>query len=114
MHELGIVFHVIKRLENLAAEQNLKQVQSVTLEIGEVSGVVGEYLSDCWKWAIKKTTILKDAALNIEMIPAVTICNMCGKTYATVEHGKKCPHCQSEDTVLQSGNEMLIKQIEAC
>ena len=32
MHELGIVFHVIKRLENLASEQNLQQIQSVTLD----------------------------------------------------------------------------------
>lgn len=114
MHELGIVFHVIKRLEALAEEQHLTQIQRVTLEIGEVSGVVPEYLHDCWKWAIKKTQILQEAALSIEPIKAVTICNACGKTYATVEHGKTCPHCASDDTVLQTGNEMSIKQIEAC
>ena len=114
MHELGIVFHVIKRLENLAEEQKLAQIQSVTLEIGEVSGVVPEYLEDCWKWAVKKTQIMQDSSLKIETIPAVTICNSCGKTYGTVEHGRTCPHCQSEDTVLKAGNEMNIKQIEAC
>lgn len=114
MHELGIVFHVIKRLENLAEEQKLAQIQSVTLEIGEVSGVVPEYLEDCWKWAVKKTQIMQNSSLKIETIPAVTICNSCGKTYGTVEHGRTCPHCQSEDTVLQTGNEMNIKQIEAC
>ena len=114
MHELGIVFHVIKRLENLAEEQKLSEIQSVTLEIGEVSGVVPEYLEDCWKWAVKKTQIMQESALKIEVIPAVTICNSCGKTYGTVEHGRTCPHCQSEDTVLKAGNEMNIKQIEAC
>ena len=114
MHELGIVFHVINRLENLAEEQGLSQIQSVTLEIGEVSGVVGAYLEDCWNWAVKKTQIMQEATLKIETIPAVTICNSCGKTYGTVEHGRICPYCQSEDTVLQTGNEMNIRQIEAC
>ena len=114
MHELGLVFHIIKRLENLAQEQNLKKIQSVTLELGEVSGVVPEFLQDGWKWAIKKSQVLDGAALKIESLPATTICNSCGKTYPTVEFGKICPHCKSEDTVLQAGNEMNIKEIEAC
>jgi hydrogenase nickel incorporation protein HypA/HybF len=114
MHELGIVFHVIKRLENLASEQNLQQIQSVTLELGEVSGVVPEFLEDGWKWAVKKSPVMENALLKIETLPAVTICNACGKTYGTVEFGKTCPHCKSEDTVLQTGNEMNIKEIEAC
>ena len=113
MHELGIVFHVIKRLENLAAEQKLTAIQSVTLELGEVSGVVPEFLEDGWKWAVKKSTVLTNAALKIETLPAVTICNACGKTYGTVENGKTCPYCKSEDPVLQTGNEMNIKEIEA-
>ena len=114
MHELGIVFHVIKRLENLAAEQNLQQIQSVTLELGEVSGVVPEFLEDGWKWAVKKSAIMENAALKIETLPAVSICNACGKTFGTVDNGKICPHCKSDDTVLQTGNEMNIKEIEAC
>ena len=114
MHELGLVFHVIKRLENLASEQNLQQIQSVTLELGEVCGVVPEFLEDGWKWAIKKSPLMENAALKIESLPATTICNACGKTYRTVEFGKTCPHCKSEDTVLQAGNEMNIKEIEAC
>ena len=30
-------------------------------------------------------------------VPAVTVCNTCGKTYGTVEHGRICPYCHSED-----------------
>ncbi|EID85138.1 Zn finger protein HypA/HybF [Treponema sp. JC4] len=114
MHELGIVFHVIKRLERLSEEQGLSQIQSVTLELGEVSGVVPDFLLDGWKWAVKKSPVMESAALKIETLPAVTICNACGKTYPTVENGKTCPHCKSDDTVLQCGNEMNIKEIEAC
>ncbi|WP_318720408.1 hydrogenase maturation nickel metallochaperone HypA [Treponema sp.] len=50
----------------------------------------------------------------IVILSVVIICNACGKTFGTVENGKTCPHCKSEDTVLQCGNEMNIKEIEAC
>ena len=42
MHELGIVFHMIKTVERIAEENALTSVSSVTLELGEVSGVVLE------------------------------------------------------------------------
>ena len=48
MHELGIVFHIIKSIEGVDAENQLKKVNAVTIELGEVSGVLHNYLDDCW------------------------------------------------------------------
>ena len=48
MHELGIIVHVMRTVEEVAAENNLTEIRSVTCEIGEVSGVVPEYMADCW------------------------------------------------------------------
>jgi hydrogenase nickel incorporation protein HypA/HybF len=113
MHELGIVFHVIDSLEEVAKTNDIEKIASVTLELGEVSSVIDEYLGDCWKWAAAKHELLDGAELRIETLPAVTLCDDCGKTYRTVEHGKICPHCGSEHTHLQCGNEINIKEIEA-
>lgn len=113
MHELGIVFHIIRTLEASAKENNLKEISSVTLEIGEVSGVMEHYLKDCWKWAVGRTDLLKHASLQIETLPAVTYCEACTKTYPTVQHGRICPYCGSEKTYLLHGNEFLIKEITA-
>ena len=44
MHELGIVFHTIRTIEEVAAEQGLTRVGSVTLELGEVSGAIPQEL----------------------------------------------------------------------
>ena len=72
MHELGVVFHVIKIVEEVATENELTEVESVTLELGEVSGVIESYLQNCWKWAVKKRSeILKDAVLMVETIPEI-------------------------------------------
>lgn len=112
MHELGIVKHVIQTLEQVAQAHQLTTISSVTLEIGEVSGVLGDYLTDCWKWAVSKTDLLQGAALRIEALPAVTLCRACGAEYETVRYGKTCPHCGSEETHLLRGTELNIKEIE--
>ena len=111
MHELSIVFHIAKMVNNIALENNVKHVSKVTLEIGEVSMVVNSYLEDCWNWNAKKYDILKDSKLEIETIKAETYCNNCGKTYETVKFGKTCPFCKSDDTYLLKGNETNLKNI---
>ena len=113
MHELGVVFKVIQQVEEIAAENDVTRVEKVTLSLGEVSSVIPEYLTDCWKWAVKRTEVMKEAALDIETIPAVTHCDGCGQDYPTVQHGKICPFCGSGETWLAQGNEFIIKQIEA-
>ena len=113
MHELGIVFHVIKTIEEVAEEQGLTEVSSVTLEVGEVSTVIPEYLEDCWKWACKKHKLMKNSVLKHEIIKGVTYCEDCQKTYETVKYAKICPYCKSENTYLIQGNEVQIKEIEA-
>ena len=113
MHELGIVFHIIRTVEDVAQQNKVARIRRVTLQLGEVSGVVESYLQDCWKWAAAKSEILPDAVLTVEIIPAVTLFEDCGQQYPTVQFGRICPHCQSPRTHLLQGNEMLIKEIEA-
>ena len=113
MHELGIVFHIIDTLEEVGRENHLASIQSVTVELGEVSTVIPEYLTDCWNWAVKKKELLKEAVMHVEVLPAVTLCRDCGKEYGTAEHGRICPWCGSEKTHLVRGSEINIKQIEA-
>ncbi len=112
MHELGVVFYVVRDVKEVAEKNDVQRVNSVTLEIGEVSGVVHELLTDCWNWAAKKEPLLEGAKLIIETIPAVTHCDDCGQDYETVKYAKVCPHCGSEHTWLVQGNEFNIKEIE--
>ena len=113
MHELGVVKHVMKTLEDVAKENNVTRVASVTLQIGEVSGVVHEQLLDCWNWYADRTVLFKGSDLKIETMPAVTYCENCKQEYETVKHGRTCPYCGSEDTYLLTGNQFEIKEIDA-
>lgn len=113
MHELGTIIYVIDTIEKLAADENLTAVGSITLQVGEVSGIIPDYLTDFWLYARKKSELLKETELKIEKLPAVTFCQSCKKTYPTVEFAKICPYCKSENTFLVVGNEFNIKEIEA-
>ena len=88
MHELGIVFHVIKTVERVGAENDLTRVAGVTLELGEVCGAIPKELVSCWDWAVQKSDLLRGAQLHIETLPAVTsvlktMSGFCPKTSAT-------------------------------
>ena len=113
MHELGIVFHIAKQVEEVAAENKVKQINEVVLQVGEVSTVIPSYLTDCWDWNCNKSEVLKGCKLTCEQIKAVTFCEGWNQEYETVAHGKICPHCGSEETYLVTGNEVLLKEVVA-
>lgn len=112
MHELGIVIKVIDQIEDICKKQNIKEVDSLLLEIGEVSTVVPELFQDCFEYSKKKSEHLKNCKLELVILNAISYCNSCKKSFDTVKNGKICPYCKSEDTYLVTGNEITIKNIK--
>ncbi len=113
MHEMGIVFHLSKTLRETAEEQQLTKIGKITLQVGEVSGIMTDLFIDAWNYFKGRHPVLKESELVLETIPAVTYCEGCKGTYETVKYGKECPYCHSEETWLLKGNECIIKEIEA-
>ena len=112
MHELGIVFEVIDSVEKLAKENHVKEVLSLTMEIGEVSTVIPDYFRDCFNCAKEKHGLLKNCKLDIVVLQAETYCKDCKKTYSTTQYGKECPYCHHDNTYLLSGDELNIRDIK--
>ena len=112
MHELGIVVHVINQIEELAEKNKANKVVELTLEVGEVSGVVKEYFIDAFEWAKKKTKYMQECRLDLVIIQGISYCEDCQKTYPTVEYGKECPYCHSGKTYLVTGRDVMIKNIK--
>ena len=112
MHELGVVFHVVKEVEKVAEENKVNKVTKVTLEVGEVSTIVPDYFKECFEWSKKRTTYMKECELNLIVVQATSYCNDCKKAYSTTKYGKECPNCKSKNTYLVSGEQVSIKDIE--
>ena len=77
MHELGIIVHIAKTLDQVAAENELKKIGSVTLDIGEVSGIVPEYLTECWEFYRKKNQLIAECEKKIVFFFFFFICEDC-------------------------------------
>jgi len=112
MHEMGIILHLANSLEEEAKAQDIERILRVTLQVGEVSGIMTDYFTECWNFFRRRHPVLEAAELEIETIPAVTFCSACEKTYPTVRYGRECPYCHSGETWLLRGNECIIKEIE--
>lgn len=110
---MGIVIHLSKTLDELAKENRITKIGSVTLQVGEVSGIVTDLFTDAWAYFTRDHEVLCGSQLKLELIPAVTYCDGCSRTYDTVRYGRTCPYCQSPETWLVQGNECIIKEIEA-
>ena len=84
-------------------------------KIFEYDPLLKQYEADfdlrAYNFKRKKKELLTDCQMVVETIRAVTHCDGCGQDYATVAHGRICPHCGSEKTWLITGNEINIKEI---
>ena len=112
MHELGIVVHVINQIEKLAKEKDVKEVKELTLEVGEVSGVVKQYFVDAFEWAKKRTEYMKECKLNLIIIEGISYCEDCKETFRTTEFGKTCPKCGGGNTYLVTGRDVSIRDVK--
>lgn len=113
MHELGIVYEVIKVVDNFVKQNDIKRVEKIVLEIGQLSQAIPRFIEECYPAAVDETPY-EDTKLEIITLPANGQCGVCGEIYNIIEHKKVCPNCHGEDYQLISGEEFNIKEVVAC
>ncbi|MBV1709444.1 MAG: hydrogenase maturation nickel metallochaperone HypA [Erysipelothrix sp.] len=110
MHELGIVIQIVRQLESYMTEHDIRAIDTVVLEIGELSSVYPKYIEDVYPIAVEKTR-LKDTKLRIDIRPGIGRCKQCGFAYLLIENRNQCPSCTSNHFSVITGREFMIKQI---
>lgn len=113
MHELGIMFHVIRTVEAFARQNEVEKVDTLILLVGELSPVVPHYLEACYPAAVDGT-LLEETKLRIEIMPGNALCKPCNLVFNLLENHKACPQCGRAEWEILSGQEFMIKEILAC
>lgn len=113
MHELGIMFNVIRTVEAFAIQNGVEKIDTLVLQVGELSPVVPQYIEACYPAAVDGT-LLQDTRLRIEIVPGNALCKPCNLVFNLLEHHQICPECGKADWEILSGKEFLIKEILAC
>ena len=112
MHELGVVFEVVKKVESIAIANGVTQIDTIVLQIGELSSMIPKYIESCFPAAVDGT-MMQDTKLKIEILPGNALCKSCNKVFNLIEHKGKCPLCGGDNLELISGKAFMIKEIIA-
>lgn len=113
MHEIGVVMQVINAVESFARQNGITKIETLVLQIGELSSTIPQYVEACYPAAVEGT-LLQDTKLMIEILPGNGICKDCNKVFNLLENNRKCPKCGSRHWEILCGKEFMIKEIVAC
>jgi len=113
LHELGVVIEIVKKVESIAKQNRLTKIDTLVLQIGELSSMIPRYVKACYPAAVDGT-LLEETKLKIEILPGNAMCKNCNKAFNIIENKSICPNCKSEGWTLLSGKEFMIKEIIAC
>lgn len=112
MHEYAIADNLVSLAEDAAQKANVSHIDVVHIQLGALSGVVGELLSYCFDVATVGT-LLQGAQLCIEHIPVAIYCGACKDTYQLDDvQDLFCPVCGIPATDVQRGREIRLVSLE--
>ncbi len=111
MHEIGALEKAVNLVEEIAIENHIEKVQSVTLEIGELSGYLPVFFEEYYPIVTEERPIMKDSQLIMNIIPGEALCVDCHTLYNVMKHEGKCPKCQSREKKILGGEQFLVKNI---
>lgn len=113
MHELGLCDAMLRKVREIAKENDVEIINSITVEVGSLSGVVPRFLTDCWT-SVTDGTELADTKMIVETVDGEAKCLDCEEVFVADLNNLKCPKCGSDMLAPISGVTLTIKEIEVC
>ena len=111
MHEMMITKNLVSLLEDAVSQSDVGRVKTIHLEVGRLRYIVPEIMTTCFKQT-PKSDKLKQAELNLKVLPVKLKCSDCGKVCESGDNNFRCKVCFSKDVDIVSGKEFLLKSIE--
>jgi hydrogenase nickel incorporation protein HypA/HybF len=111
MHEFSIAQSIMQVVFDEADKAKAQRVLKVTLNVGELAGVLPESLTFCFE-LLAKSTIAENATLVINKVPIRAHCSECEITFQISDNRYFCPRCGKTAIKLTSGMELQIANLE--
>jgi hydrogenase nickel incorporation protein HypA/HybF len=111
MHELSIANSILDIVGEYVPVDRRAAVKAVHVRVGALSGVVAESLEFSFA-AITAGTPLQNAALVIDRVPVRIRCTSCNHEFETDSPFFLCPKCDGSETIMLTGNELHVVEIE--
>ena len=111
MHELSLATQLVSQVESILRREGARRVVTVSVSIGELSGVERESFEFCFPLAARKTPV-EGARLDVLEEPASVRCRGCGRTTRPDVPLILCMECGSGDVEILSGRDFILKSLE--
>lgn len=106
MHELYLAESVLNIVQEYAAQQQFKKVNSILLSFGRLSCIEPKSLQFAFEVQAKETPA-QNALLQFKILPSVIHCFSCDRDIELEKYEGTCPICKSEEVLLVGGTEEL-------
>jgi hydrogenase nickel insertion protein HypA len=113
MHEISLVQGLLQQLAELAQQNKMTKVVSVTMNIGPLSGVVEDSFRFGFDILSKEDELVRGATLIIQTTPVTYRCSQCN--YSEKTTGAKpagCPECGELFLFAEGGDELILQTVE--
>lgn len=95
MHELGLCDALLKKVDSIVKESDLEGVNSITLQIGSLSGVVAKYMEDCWS-AVTDGTEYEGSVMKTVTLNGEAACLDCGEKFEADLKNSSVPNAEAK------------------
>lgn len=107
MHEVSIMENTLEIAIAQARQNEAAKIDRLTLNIGELSGIIPEALEFAFEVLIRDT-IAEKAVLEINTVPVVCYCRNCDRNFQPQDYIYECPQCQKISSDILTGREMEL------
>lgn len=112
MHEMSYVVRLVNSALDTAKEKKASRVNRLVVSVGEMTGVLPEYMHRYYDPAVRGT-LLEGSQLEIREQPVEVLCKSCGAAYHPQrENGYACPECKSSEGEIIAGRSVTLEQVE--
>ncbi len=103
---------MLRTASRAAKENGASRIRTITLSLGIYSGIVPEYVENCFR-EISKGTEAEGARLVFHELPVRIRCRKCGGESQVDTDTFQCPRCGAADYQMIQGREFYIESLEA-
>lgn len=111
MHEMSTMVRLVNQAAKVMEEQHLSSIRQMSVEVGEMTDILPEYLYKYFPEAIRNTP-LEGSELVVRTVPAKAQCLDCGTIFhPSRENDYKCPSCHGIRCRILEGRSVVLAQI---
>lgn len=111
MHEYPFTQQLLQTVQRQARESQATSVTTVTLVVGDRSGVVGESVQLYWE-ILREGTICENTELRIVAVRSPWLCTACGLEFDRELFSFSCPECGADALPTKGARECYLESID--